>query len=269
MSLRLQIHTRPEVPLEAEVLSPDRLQGLELRDIESLPLMHGNEKCAVGDFFTIAGDRDGEIHLEGDLSRVKHLGAGMKTGTLHVHGDAGQHLGAGMSGGTLLVDGNAGDWVGPEMSGGRIHVKGDAGHMVGSAYRGSPIGMTGGEIIIEGSARNEIGHGLRNGLIAIGGDSGDFTGVNMLAGTIIVLGKLGLRAGAGMKRGTIASLHDAELLPTFSYACRYRPPFLGLYLLYLLQLGLVIDDAHVSGLYSRWSGDSVELNRGEILLYKT
>lgn len=268
MSLQLTLHTVPKVPLEAEVLAPDRLQGLGIPGIESLPLMHGNEKCAVGDFFKVAGKENGEIHLEGDLSRVKHLGSGMKSGTLHIHGDAGQHLGTGMCGGLLLVDGNAGDWVGPEMSGGRIHIKGNAGHMVGAAYRGSAVGMMGGEIIIEGSARNELGHGMRNGLIAIGGDSGDFTGVNMLAGTIIVLGKLGHRAGASMKRGTIVSLHEAELLPTFTYACCFRPPFLGMYMLHLRRLGLTVEDAHVSGLYSRWNGDSIELNRGEILLYR-
>ncbi|MBI2994844.1 MAG: formylmethanofuran dehydrogenase subunit C [Gammaproteobacteria bacterium] len=269
MSLRLQLRTRPEVPVEADALAPDRLQGLKTPEVESLPLIHGNENCVVGDFFAADGECNGELHLEGDLSRIKHLGSGMKSGTLHIHGDAGAHLGVGMSGGQVIVDGNAGDWVGPEMSGGRICVKGNAGHMVGAAYRGSPMGMTGGEIIIGGCARNELGHGMRNGLIAVGGDSGDFTGVNMLAGTIIVLGRLGLRPGASMKRGTIVTLHDSELLPTFSYACCFRPPFLGLYLLHLRQLDLAVADAHISGRYARWCGDSIELNRGEILLYKT
>jgi len=268
MSLKLQLRARPDVPLEADTLAPDRLQGRTLAEVESLQLMHGNEKCVVGDFFTVSGECNGELHLEGDLSRIKHLGSGMKSGTLHIHGDAGAHLGVGMSGGLLVVDGNAGDWVGPEMSGGRIHIKGHAGHMVGSAYRGSAVGMTGGEIIIAGSARNELGHGLRNGLIAVGGDSGDFTGVNMLAGTVIVLGRLGARPGASMKRGTIVSLHETELLPSFSYACCFRPPFLGMYLLHLRQWGLAVENAHISGRYSRWNGDAIELNRGEILLYK-
>jgi formylmethanofuran dehydrogenase subunit C len=126
--------------------------------------------------------------------------------------------------------------------------------------------MQGGEIIVHGSAGNEIGGAMRRGLIAIGGDSGDFTGVNMLAGTIIVLGQLGWRSGAGMKRGSIISMHEVQLLPTFTYACSYYPTFLPLYLHHLRSLGLPIDDRQINGSYRRWSGDSVELNRGEVLL---
>ena len=107
---------------------------------------------------------------------------------------------------------------------------------------------------------------LFRSLIAIGGSSGDFTGVNILAGTIIVLGQMGWRSGVGMKRGSIISMQDAPILPTFTYACTYRPTFLSMYLCYLQNLGLPITEAHVSGYYRRWSGDSVEMNRGEILL---
>jgi formylmethanofuran dehydrogenase subunit C len=145
-------------------------------------------------------------------------------------------------------------------------IKGSAGHMVGSAYRGSPVGVRGGEIVVFGNAGNEIGSGMRRGLIAIGGDCGDFVGVNLLAGTIVVLGHLGWRTGAGMHRGTIVSMHPAEMLPTFTFACTYRPVFLRLYLAHLRRLGLPIDDAQVQGTYQRWCGDAIELNRGEVLL---
>jgi formylmethanofuran dehydrogenase subunit C len=138
--------------------------------------------------------------------------------------------------------------------------------MVGSVHRGGSVGMRGGEIIIHGNAGNEIGNGMRNGTIAVGGESGDFTGVGMRAGTIIVLGQLGWRSGAGMVRGSIVSMHDAELLPTFSYSCTYRPVFLRFYLLHLRELGMPIDEAAFIGQYRRYSGDAVELNRGEILL---
>ena len=63
-------------------------------------------------------------------------------------------------------------------------------------------------------------------------------------------------------------MHEAEVLPTFSYACTYQPTFLRLYLLHLQALGLPVDEAHITGYYRRWSGDSVQLNRGEILLYQ-
>lgn len=268
MSLSLTLLQAPSVPLEVTGLNPDTLAGLDAGRVESVEAHHGNEKVRLGDFFRIAGRCEGEIHLEGDLSRVKHVGAGMSSGQLHIHGNVGAHLGAGMTGGRIVVDGDAGDWVAPEMHGGTIYIRGGAGHLVGSAYRGSGVGMTGGEILIAGSVRNELGHGMRGGLIAIGGDSGDFTGVNMLAGTIIVLGRLGIRSGAGMKRGTILSMNDAQILPTFSYSCTYRPVFSRLYLRHVQGSGLPITDAQVEGRYGRWCGDAVELNRGEILLYR-
>ncbi len=266
MSLTLALRVAPQVPMEAEALTFDRVADLSESDIAALPLLHGNEKAAVGDFFKVSGRANGEVHLEGDLGRVKYLGAGMSRGRLVIHGNAGMHLGSAMIGGEILVKGNAGDWVGPEMLGGRIIITGNAGHMVGSAHRGGTIGMRGGEIIIHGNAGNETGNGMRNGLIAIGGNSGDFTGVNMRAGTIMALGGLGWRSGAGMVRGSIVSMQPAELLPTFSYDCDYRPVYLRLYLLYLRELGMAVEDAWIEGEYRRYSGDSVELNRGEILL---
>lgn len=268
MSLTLTLQTISTVPLEAEVITPERLVDLNEAAIAALPLQYGNEKAALGDFFKITGRMNGEVRLEGDLSRVKLIGAGMTAGRLVIAGDVGMHVGAGMRGGEIIVEGNAGDWAGAEMLGGLLHIKGNAGHMLGSGYRGSPKGMQGGGIIVHGNAGNEIGGTMRRGLIAVGGDSGDFTGVNMLAGTIIVLGRLGWRAGAGMKRGSIMSLHPAELLPTFSYACTYQATFLRVYLRHLRALGLPIDQAHIDGFYQRWSGDAVELNRGEILLFE-
>ncbi len=266
MSLELTLRSAPDAPLEAEIISADKLAGLSAAKAAGLPVHHGNERAALGDFFDLKGKGDGEIRIEGDLSRVKLIGAGMSAGRIVIEGNAGMHLGVDMSGGEILVNGDAGDWVGAEMSGGRIVIEGDAGHMVGSAYRGSQAGVTGGEIIVHGNAGNETGNTMRGGLIAIGGDCGDFAGVNMGAGTIVVLGRLGQRPGAGMKRGSIVSMEDAELLPTFTYACTYRPIFLRLYLLRLRELGLGIEDGQIDGGYRRWSGDAVELNRGEVLL---
>ena len=207
-----------------------------------------------------------ELRVVGDVFRVKMIGAGMTHGRIIIEGNAGMHLGAAMSGGEILVEGNAADWVGSGMLGGRIVVKGNAGHLVGSALRGESVGNRGGEIIIHGNTGNEIGSGMRRGLVAVGGNSGDFTGVNMLAGTVVVLGRLGIRTGAGMKRGTVASCQPAELLPTFSYACTYRPVALRLVLGYLRGRGLTITKEQFAGRYRRWSGDGIETSRGEILL---
>lgn len=269
MTLTLTLETQPDVPLEAETIAPERLEGLSETEVASQPVLHGNRKAELGDFFKVGGTPNGELRVIGDLSRVKLVGAGMSRGRVVIAGDVGLHLGAAMSGGETLVEGKAGDWVGPEMRGGRITVKGDAGHAVGSAYRGSQIGMRGGEIIVQGRAGNEVGNTMRGGLIAIGGDCGDFAGVNMLAGTIVVLGALGIRSGAGMKRGSIVAMGGAEVLPTFTHACRYQPSYLRLYLLHLKSLGLAVEDGQLDGLYDRWSGDSIELNRGELLLLQS
>ena len=269
MSLELSLHTAPDVPVEAEALSPGRLSGLSRAAVEKTPVFHGNRSVPLAEFFRVDGEAGGDLHLYGDLGRIKHAGAGMSEGRLFIHGDIGAHLGACMSGGEIRVQGNAGDWVGPEMTGGHIFIDGDAGHMVGAAYRGSAAGMLGGEIIITGRAGNETGHAMRRGLIAVGGDAGDFTGVNMLAGTIVVCGRAGLRTAASMKRGSIVLFCEAEILPTFSYDCCYQPACLRLCLLHLAGRGLSIDPGFIGGLYNRWSGDSIELNRGEILIYQS
>lgn len=267
MGLSLTLRNALAVPLEAERISPDGLAGKNVQEIEKLELLYGNERIALGEMFRVAPSDGDDIRVEGDLGRVKLLGAGMSGGRLVIHGDVGAHLGAGMSGGEIVVDGNAGDWVGPEMSGGRIVIRGDAGHMVGAALRGSPVGMRGGEILVHGKAGNETGAGMRRGLIAVGGDAGDFTAVNMRAGTIAVCGRLGVRTGAGMLRGTVVTMQPADPLPTFGYACTYRPVILRLLLLGLQAHGLPIATRHLEGRYHRWTGDRVELNRGELLVF--
>lgn len=269
MTTLLSLHSQPDVPLEADTISPDAITGLSELGIEHLQVLHGNIKARVGDFFKVTGKGVPDICLEGDLNKVKMIGASMSVGSITVEGNVGMHVGIGMSGGQILVKGDASDWVGPEMTGGRIIVKGNAGHMVGSAFRGQAVGITGGEIFIHGDAKNEIGNSMRRGLIAIGGDAGDFTGVNMRAGTIIVMGKMGIRTGAGMIRGTVACFEDAPMLPSFEYSCKYQPLFLRLYLIRLQKNGFEnkIEDRHLNGKYRRFSGDGIELNRGEILLY--
>ena len=266
MSLTLTLKSIPEVPVEADAISPDRFEGLSTAQAGALPVLYGNRRAQVGDFFGIEGKSDGEVRVVGDLRRVKRIGAGMTRGRLVIDGDVGMHVGEGMSGGSILVNGNAGNSLGVEMLGGMITVTGNAGHLIGSAIRGGSVGVRGGQIIVHGNVGNETGSGMRRGLIAVGGNAGDFTGVNLLAGTIVVLGELGWRSGAGMKRGTIVSARPADVLPTFSYACTYRPVMLRLVLAHLRQCGLPVTDAQVTGRYARWCGDAVEMNRGEILL---
>src|ERR687892_316141 len=146
MTLTLALREEPVVPLEAEVLCPDRLAGASREEIEALPVWHGNERSRVGEFFDVSGSGD-DVRLEGDLSRVRYVGAGMTAGRLTVAGDVGAHAGAGMRGGELHVEGDAGDHAGAGMRGGRLVVRGSVGRSLGAGER-----MRGGEIVVHGDA---------------------------------------------------------------------------------------------------------------------
>jgi formylmethanofuran dehydrogenase subunit C len=126
--------------------------------------------------------------------------------------------------------------------------------------------MRGGEILVHGDAGEEAGAGLRRGLIAVAGRTGAAAGLSALAGTIVGFGPVGAHPGAGMRRASIVAMAGAAPLPTYARACTYRPPFLRLLLRRLRELGLPVTDEQIEGLYARWSGDVLELRRGEILI---
>jgi formylmethanofuran dehydrogenase subunit C len=255
------------IPVEADSICPDRFVGLGPNEIAALPAYYGRRKVTLGDLFAIEGAATDNVTVSGDLKAVKKIGQGMSRGVLTVSGDAGPHLGAFMSGGEIVVQGDAGDWVGAHMSGGRIDVRGSAGHFVGAAYSGETRGMRGGTIVIRGSAGREVGGRMRRGLIVVLGDTGEFAGAGMLAGSVFVRGRLGGRPGAGMKRGSIVAFGEApELLPTFRYACSYRPVFLQFYLQSLTTSGIIEGPGLPDGEFRRYVGDMNSGGRGEVLV---
>lgn len=266
MTLTLTLREEPAAPVRVHGLTPDRLARLSRPEIERLELRHGNRRGAVGDLFAVSGDGEDDVRIEGDLRRVAGLGAGMAAGRLEIDGHAGAHAGAGMRGGELVVSGDAGDFAGAEMEGGRLVVRGSAGRRVGGAYAGSRAGMRGGELLVHGDAGDEAGAGLRRGLIAVAGRTGAAAGLSALAGTIVAIGPLGAHPGAGMRRASIVTMTPPALPPAYAEATAYRPLFVRLILRRLRDLGLPVADAHIEGRYTRWSGDALELNRGEILI---
>lgn len=266
--IRLTLKTEPVVPLEADTITPDHFLGKTAAEISVLPLLHGNERVPLGDFFSVSGDGSAEIIIEGNLRRVKWIGARMTQGRITIHGDVGMHLGSGMRGGEIVVHGNVDHWAGAEMAGGLIYIRGHAGHSLGGAYQGSPRGMNRGMIVVTGNAGSKVGAAMRRGVIAIGGEIGEFAGAFMIAGNIFAFGRLGARAGAEMKWGSIVALGEvAEILPTFRYSCRYQPVFLRPYLRTLAGFGLPVTEAHLTGHYHRYCGDLTSLGKGEILIY--
>jgi formylmethanofuran dehydrogenase subunit C len=269
MGWQLTYRHPQSVPVELEGITPDRLAGQSLATVERLPITVGNREIPLSELFTVAGnDSVDRIDLEGDCSGVHWIGAKMRRGQIFVHGSAGRHVGSEMAGGRMDVEGDVGDWVGAELKRGTIQVRGCAGHLVGAAYRGSQWGMTGGTIMVHGSAGNEVGHTMRRGLIAVGGDVGDVVGFGMLAGTILIAGTAGIRHGAGMKRGTLIFLNAERppLLPTFRFACRYRPLAMTLVLRHLRANGFPLPVADDSQDYDLYNGDFLAGGRGELLL---
>ena len=269
MSLTLQYTGQTSIPVEIEGLTPDAVRDWSLAEVERFEIFHGNQKLPLAELFRVTGDpSDGRFDFEGDLSGVHWIGANMKSGAIHIHGDAGRHLGSEMAGGEMHVHGDAGDWVGGEMRGGLIHVHGSAGDSVGAAYHGSPRGMTGGVLLVDGDAGAEIGRAMRRGLIAVGGAAGDLAALNMIAGTLLVFGACGARPAAGMRRGTVG-LFGAErptLLPTFRRACRMRPTVLNLILRELRDHDFPRGDFPPPTDFDLYHGDFLALGKGEIFL---
>jgi len=218
MSLTLTLKKKPSVPVEAESICPDRMDGLSLKGIAALPLHHGNEQVTVGDFFRVTGENNGEICLEGDTSRFKMVGDSMSKGRLLIKESIGQHLGVHMSGGEIVVAKNAHDWVGPEMSGGRIIVKGNAGPRAG-------IYLKSGELVVGGDAGYMSGFMMQNGRLIICGNAAKGLGDSMYQGQIW-LGGEAVEMGSGVEQvepeageldDVLARLDEVKIKPPKSF----------------------------------------------------
>jgi len=208
-----------EVPLEAENIRPDIFATLSLEEIRDLEVWEGNRRLVLSDLFSVAGnDGAGEclIRLDGDFSRVKRIGEGMRDGEILVRGNIGMRGGSEMRGGSINIEGDAGDWLGREMRGGSINVKGNAGNYVGSRYWGERCGMRDGEIEIEGSVGAYLGDHICGGRIVVKGDAGDFPGASNRGGTITIGGDAHL-PGAEMVSGTIVVKGRARVLPSYEF----------------------------------------------------
>ncbi len=264
----LTLKEQPSVPLEAESLCPDAIDGLAVEEVRGLPVFLGKRQCRVDDFFEVLGAGSDELEIRGDARNVKWIGRGMTRGRILIDGNAGMHLGAYMKGGTIEVTGNASDWIGAEMSDGLIRIHGNAGGQVGAAYRGSSSGMQNGTILIDGSAGIEVGMRMKRGTIAVRGPVRDFAGLQMKGGTIFLLGGAEIRTGAWMVRGTIVSFTEIRMLPTFSYACAYHPVFLNLYVKHLDALRFSLPNLGRDGVYHRHIGDASVPGKGEILVWR-
>ncbi|MEM2676216.1 MAG: formylmethanofuran dehydrogenase subunit C [Candidatus Bathyarchaeia archaeon] len=210
-----------KLPIMAECINPDTFQGKGLKEIEVLKIWEGNKQKRLGEIFKVeAAETAAEtpvITIHGDVSHVRRIGVGMKSGEIVIKGDAGMHLGEEMRGGKITVYGNVLGWAGSMMKGGTIEIHGNAGDYLGAPYRGSTEGMRGGKIIVHGNVGREVGAHMRKGIIKIYGSAGQFAGFRMKGGTIYVQKDCESRAGACMVDGTIVVGGRIEsVMPTFS-----------------------------------------------------
>jgi formylmethanofuran dehydrogenase subunit C len=267
--VRLTLRTAVDQPIEIDGLTPDRMATLSNAEIAGLAVRAGSRRAAVGDFFTVQGERSDRLHIDGDLRNVDGLGAGSASGELLVHGNAGRRVGAGMTGGWIDVRGDVGDEAGLGMRGGALRISGDAGARLGAAPAGAAKGMCGGEIVVTGSAGADAAARVRRGLIAVGGNVGAEAARAIIAGTLVVFGGIGANPGRGSKRGSIVALGAIDIPSTYAYACTYQPVYVRMLLTYLhRRYGIASSDEALDGSYARYCGDAGTPGKGEILRFE-
>lgn len=247
--------------LEAEGISPDVFSGKTVEDIKGLKVWKGNKQLTIDDYFEISGElgdtaKEIKIVLEGDLSKIKHIGEGMTAGEILIKGNAGMHTAAKMKGGKITVEGNVDDWTGVEMKGGVLTILGNARNYLGAAYRGASVGMQGGTIEVEGDCGTEAGEWMKKGIITIKGKVGSFAGIHMQGGLIILHNLVAERVGAEMKKGKII-IHGKveELLPSFKFDGEAAS-------------AVIDEEKEIEGPFLKFIGDIAEKGKGEIYLNK-
>jgi len=206
-------------PVNAEIINPDVFQGKDTAEIADLTVFEGNKQRKLRELFKIEEDNaEATITINGDVSEVRKIGAGMKNGEIIINGNVGMHLGEKMAGGKITVNGSACQWAGAAMRKGLIEIHGNAGDYLASPYRGTTEGMKGGKIVVDGDVGSDSGAYLHGGLIKIKGNNvGQFLGFHMSDGTIHVEKNASSRLGANMTGGKIiVSGVVEEMMPSFT-----------------------------------------------------
>ena len=202
-ALTFTLVSEPSERLDLSPLTPERLAGIERRDIEKIPIGMSRRGSKVGDVFRIAGSDRRNIVFEGGSARFDCVAQDMQDGRIRVAGSVGARAGRAMRGGSLTIEGDAGPHAGSGMRGGRLEIAGSAGDYLGGPLVGELAGMNGGMLIVRGRAGAFAADRMRRGLIAVLKGAGDHAGSRMIAGTLVVVGGAGAMPGYLMRRGSI------------------------------------------------------------------
>jgi len=266
MTVYVTLKQVPDIPIEADVITPTAFTGKTLEQIGKLEVIQGSDSLELRDFFKIKGvpgksEEETDIALSGDLRKVKLIGKGMNGGIINIEGDVGMHLGAEMVAGRITVTGSVDAWAGAEMSGGNIQIEGNAGDYLCAGYRGTSDGMTGGRVFVSGNVGNEMALHMRKGFIAVKGDVGEMAAVRMKGGSIMVCGELGARAGIEATKGMVFALGKIKSLsPTYKYSGTSEREFTGYYIRYLKSRrpDFIQSDIILSEKWVKFVGDFAE-----------
>ena len=224
MTLTLTLREQPDVPLEAEVLyarpARRRARGRSRR------CRCGTATSARGWASSSRSPGSGDdVRLEGDLRRVRFVGAGMTRGRLTVAGDVGDAR-RGRACAAASCTSRATPATGPARgcAAGTLVVRGSAGRRLGGVHPGERAGMRGGEIVVHGDAGEQAGAGLRRGLIAVGRARRRGRRAAHAGGDDRRARRARRRGRApGMRRGSIVTMAPATPLSTFAFSCRLPP----------------------------------------------
>jgi formylmethanofuran dehydrogenase subunit C len=263
--LTFKLKSIPKYRLDLSSLTPDCLEGQDLKSIANIMMFQGSQPCSLGEFFEISGDDVNHLVFEQSHSNLCYIGSNMSKGQITVKGNAGDYLGIKMAGGTIEVFGDVKDHMACGMKSGFIKIHGDCGDYLGHPPLGERRGMQGGTILVKGNVGNRAGEHMRRGVILIEGDTGSYLGHRMIAGTIGVLGKTGPYPGYGMKHGSILLAQKPVLQSTFMDCGIHTLPFLKLLQkswepLPTLFKGIQLERVH------RFMGDIGSQGLGEILV---
>ncbi|MBR1369362.1 formylmethanofuran dehydrogenase [Methanocalculus chunghsingensis] len=222
-TVTLTIKEQPPLYLEAEVFNPDSLASKTAVEIAALPLPMGKTTPVVGDYFTVSGKggataAETKVVVNGDLKKVKYIGAHMSAGEVVINGDTDMYVGAWMTGGKITAKGNIGDFAATAMKGGELIVEGNAGNYLAAAYRGDWRGMQGGRIHVKGNVGSDAGTFMMGGEIVIDGDVDVHVMTHADGGKTVIKGNAKSRLGGQMVRGEIYLFGSVDvMMPGFNH----------------------------------------------------
>ena len=86
--LTFRLKAAPPWRLDMSPLTPDRLAGMNARDIQRIGLLSGNSRIPAGDLFDVAAGDSADIRVQSDSDKLDFIGSGMNRGRLTVEGSA-------------------------------------------------------------------------------------------------------------------------------------------------------------------------------------